>query len=242
MSDGFAIVTGAGGGIGGTIALRLSRGGFAVALFDRDEKALEKTAADIHAAGGEALSFPVDLTEAKSFVAMLHQVPNPVVLVNNAGIFEEIEFAALSAEDFRRHFEIHAIAAFQAMQAVAPRMISGSRIINIASRSYLGGARQSHYAAAKGALVSLTRAAAVEFLPRGILVNAVAPGMVDTPLLQAFTAEELAARISRLPLRRPIERDDIAHAVSFLADSRTRFITGQVLIVDGGQSLMSPAL
>ncbi len=121
-------------------------------------------------------------------------------------------------------------------------MESGARIVNIASRAYLGALNQVDYVASKGAVVSLTRALAMEVIRRGILVNAVAPGLIDTPLLQQMTPERIAAQLALQPTGRAGRPEDVANAVSFLVSPRTDFITGQVLFVDGGKSLGGTAV
>jgi 3-oxoacyl-[acyl-carrier protein] reductase len=231
-----AIVTGAASGIGRAIALRLAADGFAVIALDRDGDGAVAVVDEIAAQGGLAEARQVDVTDSAALARCVRAVHEPAVLVNNAGIFREIALEALTPEDFRLNYEIHTIAAFTASQAVLARMTRGGRIINMASRSHLGGRGQAHYAAAKGALVSLTRAMAIELVERGIHVNAVAPGLVATPLLSSFAPDDLKKRIARLPGKTPVQPEDIAHVVAFLADPRTRFITGQVLLVDGGQS------
>lgn len=236
MSD-WAIVTGGASGIGKAIALRLAADGFAVCVIDRDGGGAAATVQAILDSGGTARSDGVDVTDSASLASCVGAVAEPAVLVNNAGVFDEIAFENLSPADFRRHYEIHAIAAFVASQAAVSRMKPGARIINMASRSHLGGKGQVHYSAAKGAVVSLTRSMSMELLAKGILVNAVAPGLVATPLIGAFDPEALKSRIAGLPLKEMAQPEDIAQVVSFLADPATRFITGQVILVDGGQSL-----
>jgi 3-oxoacyl-[acyl-carrier protein] reductase len=114
--------------------------------------------------------------------------------------------------------------------------------VNIASRAYLGARNQIDYVASKGAVISFTRALAMEVIKRGILVNAVAPGLIDTPLLRALAPERIEAQLALQPTGKAGRPEDIANAVSFLASARTDFITGQVLFIDGGKSLGGSAV
>jgi 3-oxoacyl-[acyl-carrier protein] reductase len=134
-------------------------------------------------------------------------------------------------------YEINLIAAANLSQAVTRRMPEGGRIINIASRAYLGARNHPHYVASKAALVGYTRASAMELAARGIWVNAIAPGLIDTPLLRALTPERMAAQLALQPTGRAGRPEEVAQAVSFFASPATGFITGQVLFVDGGKSL-----
>lgn len=232
-----AVVTGAGGGIGAAIAARLAEDGFAVHVLDISAERAQGVATEIAAAGGTAHAAVVDLRDDAAVTGFVAGLPRIDVLVNNAGIFDERSFKELTADDFRRHYELNLIAVFRLSHAVAPLMKSGGKIVNIASRAYLGARNHAHYVAAKAGVVGLTRAMAMELLPDGILVNAVAPGLVDTPMLQALTPERRAAQLALQPTGRAAQPSDIANAVAFLASPRTDFIIGQILMVDGGKSL-----
>jgi len=179
----------------------------------------------------------VDLTNEAAVRNMVQALPPIAALVNNAGVLDERKFMEISSDDFRRIYEINLIAAATLTQEVTKKMPDGGRIVNIASRAYLGARNHPHYVASKAALVGYTRASAMELAPRGILVNAIAPGLIDTPLLRAFTPERLAAQVALQPTGKPGRPEDVAAAVSFLASAQTGFITGQVLFVDGGKSL-----
>ncbi len=169
--------------------------------------------------------------------ALIGGLPPLAALVNSAGLFDERKFFDVSQDDFRRMFEVNLIAAASLTQKAAARMAPGAKVVNIASRAYLGARHHAHYVASKAALVGYTRASAMELAERGILVNAIAPGLIDTPMLRALTPERLAAQLALQPTGKAGTPEDIAHAVSFLAGPEMSFITGQVLFVDGGKSL-----
>ena len=133
--------------------------------------------------------------------------------------------------------EVNYITAFSMAHALLPHMSEDARIINIASRSWLGARSIAHYAASKAAVVGLTRSMAMDLAPRRILVNAIAPGVIETAILDAWDDEARAELANRQPIGRLGRPEDIASAVSFLASSRTGFITGQTLIIDGGASI-----
>ncbi|CAM5221062.1 3-oxoacyl-[acyl-carrier-protein] reductase OS=Castellaniella defragrans OX=75697 GN=HNR28_003031 PE=3 SV=1 [Castellaniella defragrans] len=179
----------------------------------------------------------MNLTDEAALEALLDGLPALSALVNSAGLFDERDFFALSQDDFRRMYELNLIAAASLTQRAAARMAAGAKIVNIASRAYLGARHHAHYVASKAALVGYTRAAAMELAPKGILVNAIAPGLIDTPMLRALTPERLAAQLALQPTGKAGTPEDVANAVSFLAAPDMSFITGQVLFVDGGKSL-----
>lgn len=232
-----ALVTGAAGGMGRVIVRRLAQDGFSVVAADRADDPLTELEQQLKKEGLDIQTRVVDLAQEAAIAALLDGLPALSALVNSAGLFDERDFFQLTQEDFRRMYELNLIAAATLTQRAAARMSAGGKIVNIASRAYLGARHHAHYVASKAALVGYTRASAMELAPRGILVNAIAPGLIDTPMLRALTPERLAAQLALQPTGQAGTPEDIANAVSFLAAPGMSFITGQVLFVDGGKSL-----
>jgi len=232
-----ALVTGAAGGMGRVIVRRLAQDGFSVVAADRADDPLTELEQQLKKEGLDIQTRVVDLAQEAAIAALLDGLPALSALVNSAGLFDERDFFKLTQEDFRRMYELNLIAAATLTQRAAARMSAGGKIVNIASRAYLGARHHAHYVASKAALVGYTRASAMELAPRGILVNAIAPGLIDTPMLRALTPERLAAQLALQPTGKAGTPEDIANAVSFLAAPGMSFITGQVLFVDGGKSL-----
>lgn len=232
-----AIVTGGAGGMGLATVERLARDGFSVVMVDRDEALAARETERLVGLGLDVKCRVLDLTDEAAVRALVQSLPPVSALVNNAGIFDERKFMEVSNADFRRAYEVNLIAVATLTQEVAKTMVEGGRIVNIASRAYLGAKNHPHYVASKAAVVGYTRASAMELAHRGILVNAIAPGLIDTPLLRALTPERLAAQLALQPTGKAGRAEDVAQAVAFLVSAQTGFITGQVLFVDGGKSL-----
>ena len=229
-----ALVTGAAGGIGEAIAARLVEDGFRVLMTDLDEARLMVSAEKV---GADWMT--CDLGNAAAREELMERAGNLFALVNNAGIFSTRDAADLTADDFRKMYEINTIAGFELakLAAVKMRASGAGRIVNIASRSYLGAVQIAHYAASKGAVVTLTKCLALEWAADSILVNAIAPGVIDTPILQQWSEEERAKLASYQPVAKIGEPADIANVAAMLASPRTNFITGQCIVVDGGRSV-----
>lgn len=231
-----AIVTGAAGGIGLASARRLAADGFRVVMTDMDEDRL-RTAAD--GVAGEVDTIAGDLGDPDVRFALMERAGNLFALVNNAGIFSAKPALELTGDDFRRMYEINTIAMFELCRLAAMKMreTGGGRIVNISSRSFLGGPNVAHYAASKGAVVALTRCLSLELAEYGILVNSIAPGVIETDILKSWDDAERAKLASYQPLGRIGQPEDIANVVSMLASPGTDYITGQVIVVDGGRSV-----
>jgi 3-oxoacyl-[acyl-carrier protein] reductase len=166
------------------------------------------------------------------------------VLVNNAGIVRDRRFLKIEEDDWDAVVDTNLKSQFLTCKAVLPGMLDRSygRIVNISSRAWLGGVGQANYSAAKGGVVSLTRSLAIEFAAQGITVNAVAPGIVDTPMFRGFKPEVQERLKKSVPAQRIGTAEDVAQAVLFFAARESSYITGQLLYVCGGRSLSSPSV
>lgn len=238
-----AVVTGAASGIGLAIARELAAHGSAVAVADIAGEAADTAAASIVDDGGRAVGIQADVTSRDAVKALFGKVETelgPVdIQVNNAGISIDRGVRRITDEDWRRTIAVNQTGVFLCSQAAAISMIprKTGRIINIASRAWLGWFGQLSYASSKGGVVSATRALAIELAKHGITVNCVAPGLIDTPLLQAEPPEVMERLLTAQPMGTLGSPADVAHAARFLASPATRAITGQVLYVCGGKSL-----
>ena len=241
--NGIAMVTGAARGIGLSIATLLARQGYRIVATDMDGSVVEQEAARLRALGLDVSGFQLDVTDRGAAADLCTRLGAVDVLVNNAGMGSRlVAFDALGAEELAQMVAVNAGGTFIVAQECARRMKHGGSIINIASRGYLGGAGASHYVASKAAVVGLTRAMAIELRWQGIRVNAIAPGMVETRMIADFTPETRRSLLHREPSGAPADPDDIAQAVAFLASGAARFVSGQVLFVDGGKSVGMPPL
>lgn len=231
-----AIVTGAGSGIGRAIARRLAEDGFAVIVADRSADGAAETVRQLTEAGLTARAEVLDITDPAATQALIDGAENLAVLVNNAGIFNTRDFDVLTPDDFRVMYEVNLVAMFTLCQQAARVLPEGGRIVNLASRAAFGARNYAHYVASKAGVAGFTKALALELAEQQITVNAVAPGVIATDMLL-----ERAEGLEGLRVQQPTGKlgapEHIAHAVAFFADPRAEFVTGQVLIVDGGRSV-----
>jgi 3-oxoacyl-[acyl-carrier protein] reductase len=241
-----ALVTGGSRGIGRAIALRLARQGADLAFSYRgNAEAAAETVAAIEALGRRGLSVQADVREQEAGEALvkaaLEAFGKVDILVNNAGITRDDLIMRMSAENWRDVLETNLFGAFWTTKAVTRPMLKArrGRIVNITSVSGQAGQMgQANYSSAKAGLIGLTKATARELASRGITCNAVAPGFVLTELTENLSEAIQAELIARTPLGRFGTVEEIADAVAFLASDEARYITGQVLAVDGGLVMM----
>jgi len=241
LTNQIAVVTGAGRGIGRAIALKLAAEGADVVCVSRTAENTEKIANEIRALGRKAWPYPVDVSEANAvkdacdkILADTHRVD---ILVNNAGVTRDGLLMRMSEADWDIVLNTNLKVAFLFTRGFSRALIKqrSGRIINIASViGLIGNAGQCNYAASKAALIGFTKSVARELSSRGITVNAVAPGLIETDMT-AVLGEKLRAEVLKsIPLGTFGQAEDIANAVLFLASSGARYVTGQVLTVDGG--------
>lgn len=236
-----AIVTGSARGIGKAIAEKLARMEFNIVICDVDEEAVKKTTAEIESLGVKSLGVKVDVTKADE-VEYLFEETNKAfgkvdVLVNNAGITRDNLLIRMKEEEWDSVIAVNLKGSFNCLRVAAKLMMKQreGKIINIASVvGVMGNAGQANYSASKGGLISLTKSAAKELAARGVTVNAVAPGYIETEMTKNLPESVKQGFLSVVPLKRPGQAEDVANVVSFLASQDADYITGQVLHVDGG--------
>ncbi|PSP00758.1 MAG: beta-ketoacyl-ACP reductase [Cyanobacteria bacterium QS_7_48_42] len=240
LRDRVAIVTGASRGIGRAVALALAAEGAKVVInYARSSEAAEEVVGEITKAGGEAYAIQADVSQAEQVDELIKQTQSKLaridIVVNNAGITRDTLLLRMKPEDWQAVINLNLTGVFLCTQAVSKLMLKqrSGRIINLASvAGVMGNPGQVNYSAAKAGVIGLTKTVAKELAPRGITVNAVAPGFITTDMTSNLESEEI---LNHIPLARYGQPEEVAGMVRFLAsDPASAYITGQVFHVDGG--------
>lgn len=237
-----ALVTGSSRGIGRAIASELARTGYSVCInYIRHREAAESLASELAAAGCRTITVQADVADGEAVAEMVRRTERELghisLLVNNAGIAGQAQFQDITDEMWNRYLAVNLSGARNTIKAVLPHMISEKAgcIVNISSIWGLRGAScEVAYACTKAGIIALTRSLAMELGPSHIRVNCVAPGVIQTDMVQVLGEETLRDLAEQTPLGRLGTPEDIAHAVAFLASDKASFLTGQVLTADGG--------
>lgn len=245
LADQVAIITGSARGIGRATALCLAREGASIVVADINEAGAQDAAAEVESLGRRAIAVKTDVADQGQVQAMVQRALDTFghidILVNNAGNASLTPLLETTPEEWDRTIKIHLYGTFFCTQAVVRHMVTRGRgrVVNISSVSGLvGSAGRAAYGAAKGGIVTLTRVLAVELASRGIRVNAIAPGAVETELSRAaWTPADREGYFRLTPVERLGQPEDIAHAILFLCLPQSDYITGQLLAVDGGFSI-----
>lgn len=232
-----ALVTGAGRGIGLATTKRLLEDGFHVVMVDLASEPLATNAAALKSASNSVEHHALSITDRNAVQALIASLPRLDVLVNNAAVFWDGKFDAITEDDFKKMYEVNVIGAFIMAQEAAKVMQRGARIVNIASRAYLAGYAHAPYITSKAGVVGLTRGMAIDLAEKGIFVNAIAPGLIETEMFRSLPPERQQELIAKQPTKEVGQPEDIANGIAFFADPRTRNLTGQILTLDGGRSM-----
>ena len=240
-----AIVTGGGSGIGRAIAIRLAADGYAVLVNDLSQARAQAVADEIGALGGKASAKAGDVSSEEDTAAIhasaVATFGETELLVNNAGIAHQALFENLEVADFDRMFAVHVRGTFLMTKLVLPAMLKRGAgvVVNIASQlGQIGGTELVHYSGAKAAIIGMTKALAREVSSRGVRVNAVAPGPINTPLVMQLSEEWRARKRSELPLGRFGEPEEVAATVAFLASPAASLFVGQTLGPNSGDVML----
>lgn len=241
-----ALITGGGTGIGAGIARAFAREGAQVVICGRREEPLKEIVDEIDRGGGEAIYCVADISSQEQIQEMIETITMKFgsvdILVNNAGVFIPDDVTSTSEQEWDRVMDIDAKGVYLVSKAVLPDMIKkgSGKIINIASiAGLIGFEKSAAYCAAKGAVVNLTREMALDYAPKGICVNAIAPGVIDTDMTKAFLSNEQAkqAFLRKTPVGRVGTPEDIAYGAMYLASDESDFIVGQTFVIDGGWTI-----
>lgn len=246
LKNKIALITGGGTGIGAGIARKFAKEGAQVVICGRREAQLKETADAIDQDGGEILYCIADISSQKDIQEMMQTIELKFgivdILVNNAGVYIPDDVTSTSEEEWDRVMDIDAKGVYLMSKAVLPKMLTKGKgkIINIASiAGLIGFEKSAAYCAAKGAVVNLTREMALDYASKGICVNAIAPGVIDTDMTKAFLDNDEAKQgfLSKTPVGRVGTPEDIAHGAVYLASDESDFVVGQTLVIDGGWTI-----
>jgi 3-oxoacyl-[acyl-carrier protein] reductase len=236
-----AIVTGGGQGIGKAIAMELARSGSDVAVVDVNEEQARQAGEEIRALGVRSLAQKVDVSDFTAVIAAVQEVVDHLgridILVNNAGVTRDTLLLRMKPEDWDFVLGVNLKGTFNYTAAVLPKMVKqrDGRIVNVASvMGLIGNPGQANYSASKAGVIGLTRTTAKEVASRGINVNAVAPGFIESAMTQKLPEAARAEILKRIPMGRTGQPADVAGAVVFLVSDLARYVTGHVLVIDGG--------
>lgn len=240
-----AVVTGGSRGIGRAVCLELAKGGANVVLcYAGNETAANETVSACEALGAKALAVKCDVADSAQVKALMDEAVKAFgridILVNNAGITRDGLLMMMKEDDFDAVISANLRGTFLCMKAVSRLMMKQryGRIVNLSSVVGLrGNAGQVNYAASKAGVIGMTKSLAKELASRGVTVNAVAPGFIDTDMTAAMTESSKTATLAAIPMQRLGAPEDVARAVAFLASDSAAYITGQVLAVDGGMAM-----
>ena len=240
-----AVVTGGSRGIGRAVCLELAKGGANVVLcYAGNETAANETVSACEALGAKALAVKCDVADSAQVKALMDEAVKAFgridILVNNAGITRDGLLMMMKEDDFDAVISANLRGTFLCMKAVSRLMMKQryGRIVNLSSVVGLrGNAGQVNYAASKAGVIGMTKSLAKELASRGVTVNAVAPGFIDTDMTAAMTESAKTATLAAIPMQRLGAPEDVARAVAFLASDAAAYITGQVLAVDGGMAM-----
>ena len=235
-----ALITGAGRGIGKTIAVKLAESGVDIAIADMNPVS-DDVLREIEEYGTKCLAFQLDVTDVESVESVVKKIIDETgsihILVNNAGITKDNLFMRMKPEQWTQVIDVNLNGVFHVTKAVIRKMVKqhSGRIINISSVvGFSGNPGQVNYSSTKSGLIGFTKSLSREVGTRGITVNAVAPGFINTAMTQALNESQQQAILDQIPLGRMGEAEDIANAVAFLASEEASYITGTVLHVNGG--------
>lgn len=245
LANKIALVTGASRGIGAAIAKKLAENGaFVIVNYNGSKERAEAVVSEIQAAGGDGAAFGCDVSNFAACGELVAQIVKRYgrldILVNNAGITRDGLLMRMSEEDFDAVLATNLKGAFNTIRHASRQLLKqkSGRIVNISSVSgLLGNAGQANYAASKAGVIGLTKSVARELASRQITVNAVAPGFVATEMIEAMTDQAREAMTGMIPFGRVGTPEEVADVVLFLASDAARYITGQVIAVDGGMSI-----